>query len=436
MRDGTTFLRSLTLASLVSLAGGCPADSGVVGDDDTGSSGSSSGGNVSASVSASSGNDVTSASSPGSTTTIDTSGTSAGTTDSSDGSNDDVFIRPDMGPTSDCVTDPDADEDGDGFSVTQGDCNDCDPNTNPGAIEVEVTEPDEMGVIPDPVDEDCDGVTDNVPVPCDAGLALDSTDPVDAAAAIGLCKASAGVGDWGIVDVAYVRADGSAFSAPVQHGLMTSFGPNVATREGDNLLVMSSGHGRLPGQPDECGTLSCTPSDAGTAPPGFPQDVPGCAGSSDITDDVALEVTLRAPSNATGYEFDFDFYSFEYPEWVCTAYNDQFIALASPPPLGAINGNISFDAMANPVSVNIAFFDVCAGCPLGTAELQDTGFDTWDDAGATSWLTTTAPVDPGTEVTIRFAIWDTGDQSWDSTVLLDNFRWLATPGVSVGTTRN
>jgi hypothetical protein len=106
----------------------------------------------------------------------------------------------------------------------------------------------------------------------------------------------------------------------------------------------------------------------------------------------------------------------------------------NPPPVGAINGNISFDSQTNPVSVNIAFFDVCAGCALGTGELSQTGFDTWDDAGATSWLVTTAPVTGGQEYTLRFAIWDTGDNAWDSTVLIDGFEWIADGGtVTVGT---
>src|SRR5579863_5599338 len=34
------------------------------------------------------------------------------------------------------VTDPNADMDHDGWSPNQGDCNDCDPNVNPGAIDV------------------------------------------------------------------------------------------------------------------------------------------------------------------------------------------------------------------------------------------------------------------------------------------------------------
>ncbi|MCX4242243.1 putative metal-binding motif-containing protein [Paraliomyxa miuraensis] len=372
------------------------------------------------------------------TSVATSNGTTSGadsTDEGGDGIKFDVPMGGDVGmPENSCQTDPNADEDGDGYSVNQGDCNDCDANVNPGAIEVQITEPDMMGVVPDPADEDCDGLVDNVDPPCDAGLSLTANDPYDAAAAIGLCKISAGATDWGIVDAEFVRSNGAALNAPLQNGIMTNFGPNVSPLEGSSLLVLSSGHARIPGQPNACNSLTCYTSGLSTAPAGFPQDVPACPGSLTIYDDIALEVTLRAPTNATGYAFSFDFYSFEYPEWVCTSFNDQFIALASPPPPGSINGNVSFDAMGNPVSVNIAFFDVCSGCPLGTNELAGTGFDTWNDAGATSWLATTAPVNGGDLVTIRFAIWDTGDQAWDSTALIDNFRWIADGGtVTVGT---
>ena len=37
----------------------------------------------------------------------------------------------------------------------------------------------------------------------------------------------------------------------------------------------------------------------------------------------------------------------------------------------------------------------------------------------------------GDEITIRFAMWDTGDTAFDSTTLIDNFQWIATPGTTV-----
>ncbi len=335
-----------------------------------------------------------------------------------------------------CNSAPGDDNDHDGYTGTQGDCNDCDPNVNPGAIEVVVTTPDPMTMmIPPPADEDCDGTVDNPPMPCDTGLALDSTSATDGAKAIELCKTASGPKDWGVVSAAYVRADGTPAAPSLQFGILPNFGPNVATRKGASLLGLSSGHARLPTEPGSCGSFSCSGYGPGTAPPGYPQNSGACPIATDINDDIGLEVHLRAPTNANGYKFDFKFYSFEYPEWVCKSFNDQFMALVSPAPMGALNGNISFDSQHNPVSVNVAFFDVCAGCAQGTNELTGTGFDVWDDAGATQWLQTLAPIKGGSDFTVRLAVWDTGDQAWDSTALIDNFQWVASGGtVVVGTT--
>ena len=54
-------------------------------------------------------------------------------------------------------------------------------------------------------------------------------------------------------------------------------------------------------------------------------------------DDIGLDLTIRAPTNATGYKFNFKFHSFEFGEYVCTSFNDQFIALVNPPPMGSQN---------------------------------------------------------------------------------------------------
>jgi hypothetical protein len=74
----------------------------------------------------------------------------------------------------------------------------------------------------------------------------------------------------------------------------------------------------------------------------------------------------------------------------------------------------------------------CAG---GASALAGTGFDAWGDAGATRWLETAAPVSGGAEITVRFAIWDTTDQSLDSTVVLDDFAWI-TSGAPVAVATN
>jgi len=329
------------------------------------------------------------------------------------------------------VDDPNDDDDGDGYTPLEGDCDDDDPNVNPDAIEVIVDAPYADGGLPDPVDEDCDGTIDNPPGPCDEGIALEDVDPLNGARVIELCKTASLDGtDWGVVGAAYVRANGDAITNTSwpQIGVQTNFGTHVAPTNGYNLLVLSSGHARTPGQPESCDSQSCNEVGPGAAPPGFPQDVPGCEGGMNINDDVGFELALRAPSNAVGFRFKLRFYSFEYPEWVCTTFNDQLIALVDPEPDGSINGNVSFDSAGYPVSVNTLFITTCADCPDGTEDLEETGFDIWGDSGATSWIQTTVPIGGGDEFTIRFAIWDTGDAVVDSTALIDGFEWIAAAG--------
>src|SRR5581483_3354140 len=143
---------------------------------------------------------------------------------------------------------------------------------------------------------------------------------------------------YGVISAAYVRADGTPFASPaLQTGIQATFGSNVQVQAGANMLVLSTGHSRTVGQSGACNGISCQVNATGTPPPGFPQDDPACPPTKVIADDVALELQVRVPSNATGYGFDFKFYSFEYPDWVCdtSGYNDQFVALVSPPPQGA-----------------------------------------------------------------------------------------------------
>jgi hypothetical protein len=408
MRRSAALLGSLGFGLVLSLFGGCSDDKGAAleGTDASGGSGGD-------------------ASTSGTGGTIDIAGPAG------------------PGGGTACSGGPDDDLDGDGYSPAQGDCNDCNKAMNPAAVEVVSDDPNVQ-----PADENCNGTDDEPLEPCDDAIDIADFDPMSGAKAIELCQQVGADGKgWGVVSAAYVRADGQVAPQSPQVGILDGFGPNVAPRAGARFLGLSSGHARAIGQPNECGKISCEMVGAGVAPMGFPQDTPNCSGATEIFDDVALELKLKAPSNAKGYSFEFTFYSHEFPEWVCTSYNDQFIALVTPPPMGSINGNISFDSMSNPVSVNIAFFDVCEPnpqypqfpCSLGSAELVGTGFDVWGgqglkDAGATGWLKTTAPVDPGQEFTIRFAIWDTGDKLWDSTVILDKFAFEGDAGtVSVDT---
>jgi hypothetical protein len=209
------------------------------------------------------------------------------------------------GSAGECNTDPDGDADGDGFSVNQGDCNDCDANVNPGAAEI-------VSADGPPTDEDCDGFID-VASACDEGIALTDVDPMSAARAIGLCKQAEG-NSWGVISAAYVRANGGTLASPgAATGILPQFGTNVPPRSGERLLALSSGYARDANGPECTSPTSCQMAGPGTAPSGFPQDVPGCDGGTDINDDVGLELRVRAPNNVQSYSYDFKFHSYEFP---------------------------------------------------------------------------------------------------------------------------
>jgi len=274
--------------------------------------------------------------------------------------------------------------------------------------------------------------------PCDSGLALDSYDPLDAAKAIDICKTAADPDDWGLVSAAWVMADGaeavSSPGYPLGHGLLPGFGNNVTVQGGERLLALSSGAARQPTDPCYVDVYpGFNKGYTGGYPDGFPKGTLGCSGSCPATatphDDAALEVVLRIPHNAAGISFDFKFYTTDYPVWTCTIYNDLFVAILDPIPAGQTDGNIALDTHGDPMTVNSGDLQVCSAvscytCELGTADLDGTGFE---DHGATGWLTASTPVEPGGLITLRFAIYDSGDGTNDSTVLIDNFRWLWMP---------
>ncbi|RYE76725.1 MAG: hypothetical protein EOO74_07990 [Myxococcales bacterium] len=283
--------------------------------------------------------------------------------------------------------------------------------------------------------------------PCDADLDVDG-DVDDFLKAIGLCKSVDPdvANDWGVLEAKFTKklgADTSNNNAG-QHGILPKFGSALAAREGERLGVLSTGYAR------EFNTL-------GSQQKAFRESQPwdGEDAEEAQNDVIVLRLKIRVPTNAKSFSFDFNFYSSEWPNFIGSDYNDEFRA--------NLDGqNISFGANQQPVSVNLGFFDRCkdgarigcelnfyssgtgaASCPGGADELANTGFgivgigckgEQVPGGGATGWLTTKSPVEPGSTIELEFAIWDTADTALDSSVLLDNFKWDADP-VTTGTDR-
>ena len=347
----------------------------------------------------------------------------------------DAPVTTDSGNVINCPYADDQDHDGDGYSYEEGDCNDCDPNANPGAFDVI------GGVDGGPgVDEDCNDVIDDEPTDCDVGIDIADPDPMAAARAIGLCRTADAnaVGKertWGVISARYVKADGTDGMNALSHGVLPAFGvANV--QQGASMLALSSGTARAPGQPGYQSSQGAQMGTTSAAPDGYPKESPACPGvtTGGVNDPAALEVVIRTPTNANSLTFNLNFYTFEFPNYICSEFNDFYVTLMMPRPSGLADDNISFDQDGNPISVNNSLLQVCSpqtaggknfSCPLGPSLLQNTGFTgpLIGEHAATGWLQTRAPVEPGSEITLRFAIWDSGDQVLDSLVLIDKFEW-------------
>jgi hypothetical protein len=374
------------------------------------------------------------------------------------------------GGSTTCGTDPNADGDGDGWTPAQGDCNDCDPLVNPGAFDpVEfVLAPDgSPTTIPLPpdqqVDNDCDGAITQYgqDVSCDSGLGPDAFSVWDTARSIELCNVQVQTNPvdlhlkkWGVLDAKFSDVSGPFLNSPLQkssqpmnlnYGLLPSFGPATAPFSSHRILALSSGQARAPGQPGYNPSLS--PSlDKGYSsayPTGFPKNG-SCGTPGQPHDGVAVDMRVRVPTNALSFSFQFRFFTNEYPVYVCEVYNDVFAVLMNPSPLPANDPmwpDIAFEDTGlakNVIGVNNqSFLSACQpgatafpypNC-VGEGDLKGSGFE---GHGASSWLRNIAPVTPGSTIDLRFAIWDSADGLFDSTVVVDDFRWR-TVGGSVGT---
>lgn len=369
----------------------------------------------------------------------------------------------------DCNGIPDGtgDADGDGFSLCQGDC--CDTNEMcPGISDSKLIGPHMLEIPKNKVDDNCNGVVDEVysGETCNAsyvfGTDLTSESARNAAAlqlAHGMDICQTADKGYGLVSArlqslnAGTRGNAAFGKAvnvlPYLASTIQSTVPIVSPKKGSTFSLLSSGEAISANALKSSNFIAggTIPQPYNAAHGGALQSFPGCGSASNINDTVHLELELQAPKNANGFAFDFKFASAEYPVFICSSYNDFFLALSSSKHKDIpADGNIAFDVNGNPVSVNNAFFTICepiscgsckpiytkgcvagkcetayGACPDGTAELP--AYKVGSGGGATAWLTTKAPILPGEKFKLNFYIWDTGDSNLDSLVIIDNFRW-------------
>jgi hypothetical protein len=386
------------------------------------------------------------------------------------------------------------DADGDGWRKCDGDC--CD-STADGCTAPELVNPGAFDVAGNLLDDDCDGTIDNgTASSCDMGLTSNSSIGMDYAKAMELCQtadpaAPPSQRKWGVISAELVLPSGSGTPAAASHSIRPGFG-GTNVQGGMSFVELSTGHAAdqndaspgfaaFQGGADNA-TSSAVPADWLAANGGNFPNAPGCPdpqGGATGHDPVMLKLTIRVPTNAKSFSLATNFFSSEYPEWVCSAFNDFFVVLldsswAGSPANPADKNLATYTAPGGqkyPVGVNLAFGDTglfreCLNGPTGcgsgsvagntstctgTAELAGTGMDVVNPpsqfpgdpgvcgasnlaGGGTGWLVTSGNVVGGETITLRLAIWDTGDQWYDSVVLVDNFQWsldAAQPGTVV-----
>ena len=362
------------------------------------------------------------------------------------------------------------DDDRDGFSRADGDCDDCDPGRGPFAIDV----PNNG------IDEDCSGM-DAVAVKASCDADLDSAkleldpDIASVVRALGFCgeRVSEASHKAGLIGARWLLLSGSStLHDPRQVWLPPQFG-TITPHDGQALVVLSTGVARdrnAVGYTRGCDVFGSKLDQSGSwsrgqpPPKGFPKDSTQCQNMSVSMgalayDDIGLELTLRAPGNAAGISFDSLFFTYEYPDFVCSRFNDFFVVLMDPVPAGLSaaqkkDGDVAVDDDGNPIGVNTGLLSVCTpttrsarpiACGEGSTLLTDTGYGEGESSCAptpqgaapiggasTGWLHTEVPVVPGGVFKLRFALWDSGDPLLDSSVALDALRFIARPPV-IGT---
>jgi hypothetical protein len=289
------------------------------------------------------------------------------------------------------------DADNDGTSACDGDCDDADPSRSPAYVEIPG----------DSIDNDCDGKVDN-PLKCDCGAGINEAQAAD------LC----------LKGVTITRG-GAAASRGVRQSAYGAIKP----RQGCGFFTVSTGNAwstsvqigtNLSTSGNPVSTTSCMVCTTAGSSQWVHPTPNGCCENKTENDPSWVRLSIKVPANAKGFKFDFIFLSAEYPEWVHTSYNDTFYVVQSSAALTKVQ-NISFDLKGQPLTVNNGWFENPSS---PTQSISGTGYH--GSVGSSSgWLTTKSPAKSGETMTLTFWIHDEGDHIYDSAVIIDNWRWIA-----------
>lgn len=336
------------------------------------------------------------------------------------------------------------DNDGDGWTDCAGDCDDNDSQVNPCAFDTDSTSGDPVGT--DGKDNDCDGNIDNR-ITCENGLQSGhSVTPGDYTKAVDVCDNP----KCTVVSNAIWYGPQATLARRITTHMGNTFKPKkgnymafFATGISDDLIDNAN---YRTGDGTDLQTTFMHPS-----PLSPQQNKNPCGQGQDeskvsIHDYTELRLTLTAPINAGSFTFDFNFFSEEYPTYVCRGFNDTFLAMLTSKKYPKGN-QIAYDPNNGRINVNNGFFQACTSivqgdnlgythtCSFPLTDLNNTSYEIKycctsltdgnlnKGSGGTEWLRTTAPIDPGETFTLSFIIFEEGDGLMDSAVNIDNFRW-------------
>ncbi|MGH2368447.1 MAG: choice-of-anchor L domain-containing protein [Chloroflexota bacterium] len=200
--------------------------------------------------------------------------------------------------------------------------------------------------------------------------------------------------------------------------VFTTAAPSFPT-QGDSYLVMSSGCTSVALGANTSGSTRCTLSGLN---------------NQQGTDLVQMALVLTVPAGALSWSVDWKFFSEEFPEFVGSSFNDAFLIERGSSNFTIFGNqitapnNVAFDSSGQLITINTT-----GAFGMTSANAAGTTYD-----GATQKLTTTAPIPAGaTFLTLIFSVMDLGDSVYDTTVFIDNFRFVTSqtgnPETGVGT---